>query len=54
MCDILWADPGEEFGAEKTNDLFVHNHVRGCSYFFTSVLFFHLPRVYVLPNDDLT
>ncbi|WWD07482.1 serine/threonine-protein phosphatase 2B catalytic subunit A1 [Kwoniella europaea PYCC6329] len=35
MCDILWADPLEDFGSEKTNDTFVHNHVRGCSYFFT-------------------
>lgn len=35
MCDILWADPVEDFGTEKTTDNFVHNHVRGCSYFFT-------------------
>ncbi|KAJ6491269.1 serine/threonine-protein phosphatase 2B catalytic subunit A1 [Mycena vitilis] len=35
MCDILWADPVEDFGTEKTNDSFLHNHVRGCSYFFT-------------------
>jgi len=35
MCDILWADPLEEFGQEKTQDYFVHNHVRGCSYFFS-------------------
>ncbi|CAO3676654.1 unnamed protein product [Rhizopus microsporus] len=35
MCDLLWADPLEEFGQEKTNELFVHNHVRGCSYFFS-------------------
>ncbi|KAI5480168.1 serine/threonine protein phosphatase 2B catalytic subunit A1 [Pseudohyphozyma bogoriensis] len=35
MCDILWADPLEEFGNEKNGDGFVHNHVRGCSYFFT-------------------
>ena len=36
MCDILWADPLEDFGTEKnTTDNFVHNHVRGCSYFFT-------------------
>lgn len=37
MCDILWSDPIEDFGAEKTQDSFVHNHVRGCSYFFTWV-----------------
>lgn len=35
MCDILWADPLEEFGQEKTSDFFTHNHVRGCSYFFS-------------------
>ncbi|KAG8853762.1 3',5'-cyclic-nucleotide phosphodiesterase (PDEase) (3':5'-CNP) [Tulasnella sp. 330] len=35
MCDILWSDPLEDFGAEKTQELFIHNHVRGCSYFFT-------------------
>lgn len=35
MCDILWADPLEEFGLEKTSEFFVHNHVRGCSFFFS-------------------
>ncbi|CAK5278094.1 unnamed protein product [Mycena citricolor] len=35
MCDILWSDPIENFGSETTTDHFVHNHVRGCSYFFT-------------------
>ena len=35
MCDILWADPLEDFGQEKTSEFFVHNHVRGCSYFFS-------------------
>jgi serine/threonine-protein phosphatase 2B catalytic subunit len=35
MCDILWADPLEEFGQEKTGEFYVHNHVRGCSYFFS-------------------
>ncbi|KAK1921719.1 Serine/threonine-protein phosphatase 2B catalytic subunit A1 [Papiliotrema laurentii] len=36
MCDILWSDPLEDFGSEKNStDNFVHNHVRGCSYFFT-------------------
>ncbi|GAA5796643.1 serine/threonine-protein phosphatase 2B catalytic subunit A1 [Helicostylum pulchrum] len=35
MCDLLWSDPLEEFGQEKTNETFIHNHVRGCSYFFT-------------------
>ncbi|KAI4522636.1 Metallo-dependent phosphatase [Schizophyllum commune Loenen D] len=35
MCDILWSDPVEDFGTEKVTDNFLHNHVRGCSYFFT-------------------
>ncbi|RCH80955.1 3',5'-cyclic-nucleotide phosphodiesterase (PDEase) (3':5'-CNP), partial [Rhizopus stolonifer] len=35
MADILWADPAEDFGEESTNDLFLDNRVRGCSYFFT-------------------
>ncbi|CEH16597.1 serine threonine protein phosphatase 2b [Ceraceosorus bombacis] len=35
MCDLLWADPLEDFGSEKTTETFIHNHVRGCSYFFT-------------------
>ncbi|KAF9222288.1 Serine/threonine-protein phosphatase 2B catalytic subunit A1 [Gyrodon lividus] len=35
MCDILWSDPTEDFGSEKGKDTFLHNHVRGCSYFFT-------------------
>ncbi|KAI9267971.1 serine/threonine-protein phosphatase 2B catalytic subunit A1 [Phascolomyces articulosus] len=35
MCDLLWADPMENFGQENTRDHFVHNHVRGCSYFYS-------------------
>lgn len=35
MCDLLWADPIEDFGKEKTNSLFVNNNTRGCSYFYT-------------------
>lgn len=35
MCDLLWADPLEDFGSENTSEGFVHNHVRGCSYFFS-------------------
>ena len=38
MCDILWSDPVEDFGQESTSESFLHNHVRGCSYFFTQVL----------------
>jgi hypothetical protein len=28
MCDILWADPLEDFGSEKTKENFIHNHIR--------------------------
>ncbi|OQV12499.1 Serine/threonine-protein phosphatase 2B catalytic subunit 1 [Hypsibius exemplaris] len=35
LCDLLWSDPNSEFGNEKTNDFFVHNATRGCSYYFT-------------------
>ncbi|KAN0128199.1 Metallo-dependent phosphatase [Lactarius tabidus] len=35
MCDILWSDPIEDFGNETGPESFVHNHVRGCSYFYT-------------------
>ncbi|EPY78488.1 serine/threonine-protein phosphatase 2B catalytic subunit alpha isoform [Camelus ferus] len=36
MCDILWSDPLEDFGNEKTQEHFTHNTVRGCSYFYSS------------------
>lgn len=35
MADLLWADPGEDFGEEDNNHFFRHNDVRGCSYFYT-------------------
>lgn len=35
MCDLLWADPAEDFGKEPTNQLFTRNDVRGCSYFYS-------------------
>uniref|UniRef100_A0AAY5EEY6 Serine/threonine-protein phosphatase n=1 Tax=Electrophorus electricus TaxID=8005 RepID=A0AAY5EEY6_ELEEL len=35
MCDLIWADPGEDYGSEKTSEHFNHNSVRGCSYFFS-------------------
>ena len=49
MCDILWSDPVEDFGQESTSESFLHNHVRGCSYFFTQVLSDNLPRSNDLP-----
>ncbi|XP_061175270.1 serine/threonine-protein phosphatase 2B catalytic subunit 2-like isoform X2 [Saccostrea cucullata] len=35
MCDILWSDPLEDFGSERTSEHFTHNSVRGCSYFYS-------------------
>jgi len=35
MCDILWSDPLEDYGSEKTSEHFSHNSVRGCSYFYS-------------------
>ncbi|XP_016130703.1 serine/threonine-protein phosphatase 2B catalytic subunit gamma isoform-like [Sinocyclocheilus grahami] len=35
MCDLIWADPGEDYGSEKTVEHFNHNSVRGCSYFYS-------------------
>ncbi|XP_052069325.1 protein phosphatase 3 catalytic subunit alpha-like isoform X3 [Mytilus californianus] len=35
MCDLLWSDPLEDFGTEKTTEHFTHNSVRGCSYFYS-------------------
>jgi len=39
MCDLLWSDPLEDFGSEKTTEHFTHNSVRGCSYFYRLVVF---------------
>nr|XP_054773736.1 serine/threonine-protein phosphatase 2B catalytic subunit beta isoform-like [Lytechinus pictus] len=35
MCDLLWSDPLEDFGSEKSAEHFSHNSVRGCSYFYS-------------------
>jgi serine/threonine-protein phosphatase 2B catalytic subunit len=35
MCDLLWSDPLEDFGSEKSAEHFTHNSVRGCSYFYS-------------------
>ena len=35
MCDVLWADPLEDFGQERNNEFFVNNATRGCSYFYS-------------------
>ena len=34
MCDLLWSDPIEEFGNERSTEHYAHNSVRGCSYFY--------------------
>lgn len=34
MCDLLWADPCEDYDEMETLDMFAHNSNRGCSYFF--------------------
>lgn len=36
MCDLLWADPLENFGSEPSNqDRFEPNAARGCSFFYS-------------------
>lgn len=35
MCDIIWSDPHEDYGSERTNESFTANTVRGCSFFYT-------------------
>jgi serine/threonine-protein phosphatase 2B catalytic subunit len=45
MCDLLWADPIPNFGHENESTpeghsvppgtLWLNNHVRGCSFFYT-------------------
>ncbi|KAG0056062.1 3',5'-cyclic-nucleotide phosphodiesterase (PDEase) (3':5'-CNP) [Gryganskiella cystojenkinii] len=50
MGDLLWADPVEDFGQEKTNEYFIHNHVRGCSYFFS----YHAACAFLEKNNLLS
>lgn len=35
MCDLLWADPIEDYDEDEGSQTFVRNTVRGCSYAFT-------------------
>lgn len=51
MCDILWSDPVEDFGQEKGTESFIHNHVRGCSYFYTYA--FHRTHYVLAINTNL-
>uniref|UniRef100_A0A3B3R103 Serine/threonine-protein phosphatase n=1 Tax=Paramormyrops kingsleyae TaxID=1676925 RepID=A0A3B3R103_9TELE len=50
MCDLLWSDPGEDYGSEKTSEHFNHNSVRGCSYFFS----YHAVCDFLLNNNLLS
>ncbi|XP_036169671.1 serine/threonine-protein phosphatase 2B catalytic subunit gamma isoform isoform X4 [Myotis myotis] len=35
VCDLLWSDPLEDYGSERTLEHYSHNTVRGCSYFYS-------------------
>lgn len=35
MNDLMWSDPSENFDNEKTGENFIHNSLRGCSYFYS-------------------
>jgi serine/threonine-protein phosphatase 2B catalytic subunit len=35
MCDIIWSDPHEDYGNERTTEQYTTNSVRGCSFFYT-------------------
>ncbi|XP_004365567.2 calcineurin A alpha [Capsaspora owczarzaki ATCC 30864] len=50
MCDLLWADPLEDFGEEKDDDFYVHNHVRGCSFFYS----YHAACAFLEKNNLLS
>lgn len=50
MCDLLWADPLEDFGNERSSEFFVHNNVRGCSYFFS----YHAACAFLEKNNLLS
>ena len=50
MCDLLWSDPLEDYGSEKTSEHFSHNSVRGCSYFYRYLRHFSLIFTCVKPR----
>lgn len=37
MCDLLWADPIEDYDEDNIDQTFMRNTVRGCSYAFTYI-----------------
>ena len=50
MCDLLWSDPIENFGADTSNEMFTHNHVRGCSHYYT----YHAASSFLEKNELLS
>lgn len=38
LCDLLWSDPTEDYGKEKTPVHYSNNSVRGCSYSYRYIL----------------
>ncbi|KAF9356701.1 3',5'-cyclic-nucleotide phosphodiesterase (PDEase) (3':5'-CNP) [Mortierella sp. NVP85] len=50
MADLLWSDPLEDYGQEKSNEFFIHNHVRGCSYYFS----YHAACAFLEKNNLLS
>ncbi|CAF0878115.1 unnamed protein product [Didymodactylos carnosus] len=51
MCDLLWSDPIDDYGREKSFDeKFLFNATRGCSYFYT----FKAVHDFLLRNSLLT
>ena len=46
MCDLLWSDPPEDFGNERaSSELYTHNSVRGCSYYYRYVVWCALNKI---------
>lgn len=40
LCDLLWSDPIQAYGQEEFHGIpagstFLHNSIRGCSYYYT-------------------
>ncbi|KAJ3130086.1 Serine/threonine-protein phosphatase 2B catalytic subunit alpha [Physocladia obscura] len=53
MCDILWSDPVEDFGQERTNEFFLHNSTRTTG--FPSVItIFSAPNYLDVYNNKVT
>ena len=51
MCDLLWSDPVEDYGHEKSHDeKYLFNATRGCSYFYT----FKAVNDFLVRNNLLT